>query len=227
MWKPVKLNNQIIGHSHQTNHSLVFFGNANANQQEITEYFSDFNFCSLNQVHKDKLVCAEPMDQLTADAHYTDKKNQALFIRTADCMPVMIEHNGFIYSIHAGWRSLVAGIIDNVANHSAFNADTKVFIGPHIHKDSFETGEDVFPLFEQFIKKHLLQFEESFFYTNKNHKNFFDLNLLLQKQLIQLGVNQNNIFDMNINTFTNDNYHSYRRNNKNPLRQYSFISRIG
>ena len=50
-----------------------------------------------------------------ADALITGEQNIALGVVTADCLPILIhdEKNRVIATIHAGWKGLRDGIIEN------------------------------------------------------------------------------------------------------------------
>jgi len=73
----------------------------------------------LNQVHGIDAVSADTVidDQvtITADASWSNQGNRVLAIMTADCLPVLLtsECGSAIAAIHAGWRGLVDGVIEN------------------------------------------------------------------------------------------------------------------
>ena len=69
----------------------------------------------------------------------------AIGIRTADCLPVIIEAKDKVALIHAGWRGLAANIIENAFNKLAMDSDTEyqVWIGPAAKKCCYEVGPEV------------------------------------------------------------------------------------
>ena len=98
----------------------------------------NFEFLELHQVHENKVVEATS-EIVKADGHFTDKKNKALLIRTADCLPVMIESHSQIFAFHCGWRSLVKDIVGKNIKKSEISFAA---YGPHIQKNSFEIDQD-------------------------------------------------------------------------------------
>ena len=68
----------------------------------------------LNQSHSN-ISIELPSDVRDADASYTTQNKVICSIRTADCMPLLItdEEGSFVAAIHAGWRGLAFGIIEN------------------------------------------------------------------------------------------------------------------
>jgi YfiH family protein len=68
-------------------------------------------------------------------------------VRTADCVPVLIAdvESGAVAAVHAGWRGVVARIVDAAIDRLAPSSPSSLIaaIGPHIRGDAFEVGEDV------------------------------------------------------------------------------------
>ena len=68
-------------------------------------------------------------------------------ILTADCAPVVIASHGSIAVLHAGWRGLVAGVVD-VGVESL--GDVKAaWVGPCIHSCCYEVGPEVTEAFSE------------------------------------------------------------------------------
>lgn len=97
----------------------------------------------LNQVHGNT-VCELPGPNNTADAAWTQQRGVVLVVRTADCLPILLTdvHGEWIAAIHAGWRSLAAGIIGKTIAH-AQNRTLMAWLGPAISMKHFEVGDDV------------------------------------------------------------------------------------
>ena len=100
----------------------------------------------LNQTHSNRCVIVEDEPQRDADAAITRSINHPLAIMTADCLPIMLcdKAGTEIAAIHAGWRGLLNGIVENTllkmhANPSALMA----WIGPAMCGRCYETGEEV------------------------------------------------------------------------------------
>lgn len=143
------------------------------------------------------------------DALITNIRLLPLVIQTADCLPVVIvdEKTRSIAAIHAGWKGLSGGIIENAlrAMHAAFHAHPstmKAYLSVCIAKHNYETSEDVaqwFPLAEK----------------NENGKFFVDLRAEAARRLIAEGVPENAIERSERDTFSESNaFYSYRRDGK-------------
>jgi len=95
-------------------------------------------------------IGAEP-----ADAAITTDSGIACTVQVADCLPVLFaapEGRG-VGAAHAGWRGLVAGVLDaTVASLSAAAgcapADLRAWLGPCIGPRQFEVGADVVDAFD-------------------------------------------------------------------------------
>lgn len=111
----------------------------------------------LKQVHSNIVVPALPgSTRPEADASYTNKPNTVCLILTADCLPILIcdRHGEQVAAIHAGWRGLASGIIENTMK--AMNANPSkllAWLGPAIGPQHFEVGEDVYSAFIEHDKE--------------------------------------------------------------------------
>ena len=90
------------------------------------------------------------------DALMTDLRGVCIGVSTADCIPILLydEPHHAICAIHAGWRGTVARIAEKAitAMKAAYGTrpeHIKAQIGPGIHLDSFEVGDEVYEAFEQ------------------------------------------------------------------------------
>lgn len=78
------------------------------------------------------------------DALVTSVPGAALVVLTADCLPVLLvaPSHGRVGVVHAGWRGLVAGVIE-AGVHAMRAPDIQAFIGPSIGPCCFEVGAEV------------------------------------------------------------------------------------
>jgi hypothetical protein len=109
----------------------------------------------LQQVHGTQVLALDPAsaEGVAADACTTIASGIACTIMVADCLPVLFtdETGRRIAAAHAGWRGLVAGVLERTLG--AFAADggaqrVMAWLGPCIGPDAFEVGDEVRAAFE-------------------------------------------------------------------------------
>ena len=137
------------------------------------------------------------------DALMTDLKGVCIGVSTADCIPVLLydEEKQVACAIHAGWRGTVRRIVER-----AVVAMTEIYgtrpqqliaqIGPGIHLDSFEVGDEVYDAF----------FQEGFDMSAisvRKEKWHIDLPECNRLQLIVAGLSPQNIGVSPVCTFLN------------------------
>ena len=67
-------------------------------------------------------------------------------VLTADCLPLLLcnEAGSVVAAVHAGWRGLLAGVIDAALAAMAVPADRLLaWLGPAIGAQAFEVGDEV------------------------------------------------------------------------------------
>ena len=115
----------------------------------------------LQQTHSARVVEAkfalEQTHALQADALFTGQPDQVCAVLTADCLPVLFtsEKGDWVAAVHAGWRGLCDGILENTLSAFAKSRarsgaeDTRLiaWIGPAIGAAAFEVGADVYRAF--------------------------------------------------------------------------------
>ncbi|MGH1467444.1 MAG: polyphenol oxidase family protein [Bdellovibrionales bacterium] len=196
----------------------IFFGNKQFSSEESTLGQNALFFG--HQTHDAFIKCALELKGFSSssfvsssDGLKTSIPNQKLAIVTADCIPCFIYNDNNLYSLHLGWRGIHKGLFDKAL--SECSGKISVVIGPHIQEDSFEVGADVINAF-----KEVLPAEEDSWYTPKNdskyHVSLKDILLLKSKKL------DIDFYASNIDTFTNSEFNSYRRDHKTPDRNISF-----
>ncbi len=177
------------------------------NRQRILNTLNVGHMVTLRQVHKADvlLVDASTENGYQKDAMVTKTPGRLLAIQTADCVPILLADpvNRVIGAVHAGWKSAVAGIVKNAidAMKSLGAKNISAAIGPCIHQESYEVGQDVFdaanaPTF--------------FMPSTKPGHYLFDLGGYVLNQLKGQGVE--NAIALPLNTYTlKDKYFSCRR----------------
>jgi YfiH family protein len=90
---------------------------------------------------------AAPSDSVpVADAAVTRETGVVLAIMVADCLPVLLaaEDGSVLGAAHAGWRGLVAGVIERtVESMDQDPSRLHAWLGPCIGPRHFEVGDDV------------------------------------------------------------------------------------
>ncbi len=101
----------------------------------------------LEQVHGvDVLVHEGAPAGRSADASVAFERGRVCAVMTADCLPVVLaDRAGTRIGIaHAGWRGLLAGVIEATIERLGCNPqDLQAWLGPAIGAAAFEVGEEV------------------------------------------------------------------------------------
>lgn len=104
----------------------------------------------LRQVHGAHVVNLGSEDFATgepdADAVVGNRPGDICVVQTADCLPVLFcaRDGEEIAAAHAGWRGLVAGVLDSTIERMTTSAaDLVVWMGPAIGSRRFEVGGEV------------------------------------------------------------------------------------
>ena len=128
------------------------------NQEQTSNTFTDlFALPSepiwLQQTHSTIVLPATLNNaEQIADASFTSEPNRVCVVLTADCLPLFItdKQGSKVSAIHAGWRGLANGIIENTLDQLQLPAaEILVWLGPAIGPTKFEVGHDVYQAFTQ------------------------------------------------------------------------------
>jgi YfiH family protein len=163
----------------------------------------------LKQVHGTTVVnAAEAHPGVTADGAWTDKREVVLAVLTADCLPVFLcdKAGTRIALLHAGWRGLAAGIVeDGVRALNVRGAELVAWLGPAIGPEAYEVGDDVRSAFVAHDPG-----ATSAFRQNGSGRWLADMYGLARRRLVALGVTD--ISGGDHCTFRErDKFFSYRR----------------
>ncbi len=147
------------------------------------------------QVHGTTVICSEaprPLDEphQKADAIFTQNPEVTLFMRFADCVPILLfdPRTRTIGIIHAGWQGTVKQIvrvaIETIQEHYQVNpADLVAGIGPSIGKCHYQVGDEVVDAVQASFgdqAKGLLE--------TRDDKSYFDLWEANRTLLVNAGV---------------------------------------
>lgn len=176
----------------------------------------------LNQTHSTIAIAATTNNRgQTADASYTSTPHQVCAILTADCLPILLCHprGTLVAAIHAGWRGLANGIIENTLQ--ALNTPVNelyAWLGPAISQQHFEVGSEVQKIFTDTQP----EAKSAFIPSINPDKWMADLYALARLRLNNLGLTE--IYGANYCTFSDQRlFYSYRRDGKNTGRIVSLI----
>ena len=207
-------------------------GDIEINVKKNREYVHK-KFCSkkkivlINQVHSNKIFFVDKITNqtLTGDGIISKRKDLILGVLTADCAPIVILGKKYFGIIHAGWKGVFSGIIENAINlfikKGECEEDIFVDVGPHLRKNSFEVKND----FLLNSKKQQINLEK--YVSSIKKKLYFDFSLFITDKIMNFGIDNFNI--SKIDTYQNNrDFYSFRyyfqKGIKNCGRQISLVS---
>ena len=179
---------------------------------------------SLQQVHGNHTLILDRKSHLSslslpaiADALFTNRNDLYLTVRVADCLPIYVydSANQIIGLIHAGWRGTLLGIAKRALQAAQAElglnpAACAVLLGPCIKPCCYQISAEVALLFSG----------NSINYQGQKH--YLDLCNINREQLLKMGVEERNIYQVPDCTFCNSNlYYSYRRSQNRNERMYA------
>lgn len=140
----------------------------------------------------------------------------ALGIYTADCLPIFIRRGMTLGLVHAGWRGLSAGIIEeciSIIKNRVSNGKWQVVIGPAAGPGRYEVGEEVVKAIGSDAVAEKLS----------SGKYLLSLAGSASNEAERLLGNEVGVFDCEVCTIEDHGYHSYRREGDRAGRNLSFI----
>lgn len=157
----------------------------------------------MNQVHKTDIKVVENSEEIpTCDGIITNKKNLALAVLVADCIPLLLydSKTHAIGAIHAGRMGVFGEIAKKVIEKMSESFGTnplhvKAFIGSCIHQCCYEISGQVLEEAKRLFPLHVKQ-------------NRLDIKGILVNQLKNLGLH---VKDMSKCTCCDKEYFSYRK----------------
>ena len=170
-----------------------------------------------HQVHATEIVAVDEMSKESqlegVDALMTNVCGLCIGVSTADCIPVLLydKMHRAVSAIHAGWRGTVKRIAEKAVAqmtvvYGSRPADMIAQIGPGIHVESFEVGNEVY---EAFAAEGFAMETISRRYGEKWH---IDLPECNRQQLLATGIPEAQISVSPICTYQHpDLYFSARR----------------
>lgn len=175
----------------------------------------------IEQIHGITALKAIPENRhCEADASFTNEQDQVCVILTADCLPVLIcnTEGTHVAAIHAGWRGLVNGIIEQTVKQMGLPGESLMaWLGPAIGPGHFEVGEEVKEQFRSTDPKSI-----DAFIPSPNQRWLANLYQLARLRLKNLNINY--IYGGEFCTYSDPTrFYSYRRDGKNTGRMATLI----
>lgn len=163
----------------------------------------------LSQTHSTEVINSTHWQKgCRADGIISHQPNHVCAVLTADCLPLLVcdQQGQQVAAIHAGWRGLLNGIIENAI--MAFNTPPEnlyVWLGPAIGPAQFEVGEEVRAAF---VGVHPEAIEA---FTASRPRHFLaDIYQLARQRLSRMGVDA--VFGGDLCTVSDaTRFYSYRR----------------
>ena len=93
---------------------------------------------------------SEAQSEIEADGQATALLSLGTTVLTADCLPVALGANGAVAMVHAGWRGLAAGVLEEgvrALRELDGDGDLVAVIGPGAGPCCYEVGEEVHAAF--------------------------------------------------------------------------------
>ncbi|MBJ9985460.1 peptidoglycan editing factor PgeF [Acinetobacter sp. S40] len=167
----------------------------------------------MTQTHS--TICDTVNEQITfealiGDGLVTQTKGHALMMMTADCLPVVLGNRDGteVANLHAGWRGLAGGIIENTIEAMQSGA-TWAWLGAAISQPCFEVGIEVKQTFCEKYPELAMAFEQG----KQKNKFYADLYAIARYILEQQGI-EHILGGDQCSYRQQSDYYSYRRNAK-------------
>ncbi|RIL07328.1 MAG: hypothetical protein DCC75_10085 [Proteobacteria bacterium] len=138
-------------------------------------------------------------------------------IRTADCLPIWLKGEGRLALVHAGWRGLAAGILQNVVLSLAGNEDIsgiEAFIGPGADTN-YQVGSEVIEAIGGYAV-----FRDD---PAEPEKLLLSLAGSASKILTALGISRDAVTVSGICTIADPRFHSFRRDGRTSGRNLAYV----
>lgn len=180
------------------------------NRLRIAKYFHNAPMAFMNQVHGNQVAVVESKPSTNStlsevDALITQVSDVVLVVQHADCQPILLydPETQSIGAIHNGWKgsccNCIEATIQKMVEHFAVSPSNLIaLIGPSLCPNHSEFKNYLHELPEQFYP----------FITKELHFNFWEISKM---QMVNAGVAASNIQCINICTYCDPQFFSFRR----------------
>ncbi|HEU0249392.1 MAG TPA: laccase domain-containing protein [Solirubrobacteraceae bacterium] len=147
---------------------------------------------------------SEAQPSFQADGHATAAIGVGAMVLAADCIPVVLGAHGAVAAVHAGWRGLAAGVLEQgvlALRDVGGTGEIVAVVGPCAGACCYEVGEDVHTRF------------------GEEHRSgrLIDLRAIAHDRLLAAGVAE--VRDVDACTICDERFFSYRREGARAGRQ--------
>lgn len=144
-----------------------------------------------------------PRPSLNADGHATSLPMVGLMVLTADCLPIVLAGEHGVAVVHAGWRGLAAGVIEEGARvlRELDAGPIAAIVGPGAGACCYEVGDQVHAVFDG---------------AHRSGRHI-DLKAIARDRLLAAGVAD--VRDVGICTICDERFFSHRREASSAGRQ--------
>ncbi|HTC58603.1 MAG TPA: polyphenol oxidase family protein [Solirubrobacteraceae bacterium] len=139
-----------------------------------------------------------------ADGHALAAPGMAAMVLTADCIPVALGAQGAVAALHAGWRGLAGGVLEEgvrALREVGGRGDVVAVVGPCAGACCYEVGEEVHAAFAGVHREGRL----------------IDLRAIAHEKLLAAGVSE--VLDAEACTICDERFFSHRREGTRAGRQ--------
>jgi YfiH family protein len=222
--------------------AVHFFG-LKASFKKSPEGLARFNgsrVVTAQQVHQDRMWVVEGLvgnqemwlaqDDVGNDAVATRQDGFFVGVYTADCLPILLmdSQKKAVAAVHAGWRGSLLQVVAKVARELILKMGCRpehllAALGPSIGACCYEVGDQVLePLSDLYSRgTGVVRLKE-------NGKGMLDLLELNRRQLLEVGLRDENLYAVGLCTYCHaDLFSSYRREGKGTAGMLSGIMCTG
>ncbi len=161
----------------------------------------------------------EPQDSaqqpaFEADGHAVAAPGLAAMVLTADCIPVVLGADRAVAALHAGWRGLAAGVLEEgvcALREVGGEGEVVALVGPCAGACCYEVGEEVHAAFDG------VPIGDRRDRRSASNGRLIDLRAIAHERLLAAGVGR--VQDVAACTICDARYFSYRREGARAGRQ--------
>ncbi len=144
-----------------------------------------------------------------ADGHATALRGIGMMVLVADCLPVVLASRHAVAALHAGWRGLAAGVLEEgvrAVRELDGPGELVAYVGPGAGPCCYEVGEEVHAAFAG---------------VGRVGTRNLDLPALARERLLRAGVERVEL--AGCCTICDERFHSHRRDGERAGRQAGIV----